>query len=123
MSQLIVKANSKSGNWTQNRRYKVGQPTIHSGQNWINLTGANSEPGVGADWKSISTVSEVLSTKEPFTSIAAQTVFNLSSIPNNVDVYVNRIPQIHIIDYTLAANVVTLTEAQEAGSEVEIRKF
>lgn len=103
-------------------RYRVGQPTIHNGQNWVNLTGANTEPGVGSDWKSIG-ASAGFSSKEEFTATAAQTNFVLSSSPGNVDVYVDRVYQLNTIDYSLAGNTVTMEDALDAGSIVEIRKF
>ncbi len=122
MSQVIAKISSKTAVWTQNMRYRVGQPTTHIGQNWINLTGANSEPGIGTDWKSISSIAGA-STKEEFTALAAQTDFVLSSTPGNVDVYVDRVYQLNIIDYNLVGDTVEMVDAQDENSIVEIRKF
>jgi hypothetical protein len=36
--------------WNAQRRYKVNSIVSHLGENWQNLTGKNSEPGVGNDW-------------------------------------------------------------------------
>lgn len=122
MSQIIVKINSKTTVWTQNMRYRVGQPTTHDGQNWINLTGANTEPGIGPDWKSISSIAGA-STKEEFIAAPAQTNFVLTSTPGNVDVYVDRVYQLNIIDYALVGDTVEMVDALDVGSKVEIRKF
>lgn len=51
MSSAIVKVDSKSLPWSSNKRYKVGQSIEHNNSNWVNVTGGNSEPGVGVDWK------------------------------------------------------------------------
>ena len=123
MSQIIVKSSSKTALWTINKRHKVGQTVEHNGGYWTNITGANSEPGVGTDWLAVSGVSAISSNKEVFTSIAAQTVFVLSTVPGNVDVYVDRVYQLLTIDYGLVGNTVTLTDPLDAGSKVEVRKF
>jgi len=47
-SKLILE--NSSLNWDARRRYKVNSVVSHLGQNWQNLTGENSEPGVGPDW-------------------------------------------------------------------------
>ena len=39
--------------WNPERRYKVNEITTHIGKAYQNLTGKNSEPGVGNDWYSI----------------------------------------------------------------------
>ena len=36
--------------WDANRRYKVNDLVYWLGKKYQNLTGKNSEPGVGADW-------------------------------------------------------------------------
>jgi hypothetical protein len=37
--------------WSADLRVKVGQTVKHSASFWVNLTGLNSEPGVGADFE------------------------------------------------------------------------
>jgi len=63
------------------------------------------------------------STKELFTATASQTTFVLSSSPNNVDVYVDRVQQIETIDYNLSIGNVVMTTGLEVGSKVVIRKY
>ena len=67
--------------------------------------------------------SPILSTKQLFTAAAAQTIFTLSNSPNNVDVVVDRVPQIEGVDYILSGNTVTMTEGLELNSKVQIRKY
>ena len=121
MSQIIVKLDSKTDNWTVNKRVRVGQPIIHNAAYWANETGANSEPGVGNDWKFVGYVNG--SAKEPFTATAAQTEFVLNNTPNNVDVFIDRVVQIETIDYNLAGDTVTMTFGVDLNSKVEIRKY
>ncbi|WP_044398811.1 hypothetical protein [Lacinutrix sp. Hel_I_90] len=64
-----------------------------------------------------------LSAPEKFIATQGQTVFNLLTTPLNVDVTVDRLPQIETTDYTLIDNTITLLEALDAGSIVVIRKF
>lgn len=40
--------------WNSKRRYKVNAVVSHLGVDWQNLTGINSEPGVGLDWQKTS---------------------------------------------------------------------
>mgnify|MGYP000862207388 FL=1 len=63
------------------------------------------------------------STKELFTATASQTTFVLSSSPNNVDVYVDRVQQIETIDYNLSIGNVVMTTGLDVGSKVVIRKY
>ena len=63
------------------------------------------------------------SEKELFVAIQDQTVFVLTTTPNSVDVIVDRTPQIETIDFTITDDTVTLTDALDAGSIVEIRKY
>ena len=124
MSQIIIKSSSKTANWTINKRHKVGDTVIYTGGYWTNITGANSEPGVGVDWLFVSGFSAVhISNKEFFTATAAQVAFVLSSVPDNVDVYIDRVYQLLAIDYTLAGNTVTMTSGVDLNSKVEIRKY
>lgn len=124
MSQIIVKSSSKTANWTANKRHKVGETVIYAGGYWTNVTGANSEPGVGVDWLFVSGSSAIhVSTKEVFTATAAQTDFVLSTVPANVDVIVDRLYQLLTIDYTLAGDTVTMVIGLDVGSKVEIRKY
>jgi len=121
MSQIIVKIDSKTDNWNINRRYRVGQSVTHKSLNWSNLTGSNTEPGIGLDWLFLSSVNA--SSKELFTATASQTDFVLTNEPNNVDVYVDRVYQLDTIDFSLSGNTVTMVEALKLGSKLEIRKF
>ena len=36
--------------WDEKRRYKVNEIVTHLGKKYQNLTGKNTEPGVGLDW-------------------------------------------------------------------------
>lgn len=120
---LKTKTTAKIQTWNLNIRSRVGDSVTHLGSTWVNITGSNSEPGVGTDWEFIGSTSQVSSSKENFTSTAAQTDFILSSSPDNVDVIVDRLYQLETIDYNLAGNTVTMTVGLDLGSKVEIRKF
>ena len=83
-----------------------------------NIKTINSESLLGSGNITIPVLTQ--STKESFTSTAAQVDFVLSSTPNNVDVYIN---DIFTSDYTLTTNTVTLGESPITGSIVIIRKY
>jgi len=124
MSSIIVKVDSKVAAWTLNRRYRIGRSVSHNSGYWTNITGGNSEPGVGVDWLFVSGLNAVhVSTKELFTATAAQTAFVLSNIPGSVDVFIDRVVQIETIDYNLAGNTVTMTSGVDVGGKVDIRKY
>lgn len=63
------------------------------------------------------------STKELFTATAGQTNFVLNSIPDNVDVILDRVPQIETIDYNLVDGTVIMTNPVDLGSKLEVRKY
>lgn len=50
MSLKKIKTTTSSPIWTINLRPRVGDVVEHNSGEWINTTGANSEPGVGTDW-------------------------------------------------------------------------
>ena len=50
MSQIIYKVDNKNVIWNINLRARVGQTVTHNSTQFTNLTGKNSEPGVGVDW-------------------------------------------------------------------------
>ncbi|HET8885868.1 MAG TPA: hypothetical protein VFM70_05890 [Salinimicrobium sp.] len=50
MSQIKVKPENKTRTWADRIRFRVGETVKHNGASYVNLTGANSEPGVGSDW-------------------------------------------------------------------------
>lgn len=81
MSQIVVKIDSKTTLWNLNRRFKPGQSVIYSGYYWTNLTGANSEPGVGTDWIQVGTIFSAT----PTLSING-IQFSLHKTPGNSDV-------------------------------------
>jgi len=63
------------------------------------------------------------STEETFTAGANQTVYGLSSQPNNVSIYLNEIKLVGANKYVLVNNQVTLTDAPFQGTIVTIRKY
>lgn len=46
--------------WNLNLRVRVGDTVTHVSNTWVNITGKNSEPGVGTDWEPL-TVSGTIS--------------------------------------------------------------
>jgi hypothetical protein len=61
--------------WDANRRYKINAIVTYNGTDWQNTTGKNSEPGVGADWKTcINTFQEVMEAGNSYN----QTIGNFS---------------------------------------------
>jgi len=54
MSQI----DNKVADWNQFKRYKPGNLVIYGGYYWKNITGGNSEPGVGNDWLNIGSASQ-----------------------------------------------------------------
>jgi len=66
---------------------------------------------------------DATSTTETFIATAGQITFVLNRLPNNVDVVVDRVPQIENIDFTISGAVVTINEPVELNSIVVIRKF
>lgn len=63
------------------------------------------------------------SEKQTFDATDGQTVFNLTDVPSNIEVYINRVCQIEGVDYTLSTNVLTLTNGARLNSKVVVRKF
>lgn len=123
---LIVKIDSKSLPWSQNKRYKVGQSIEHTGSNWVNLTGGNSEPGIGVDWEFVSGTASMTTGKEPLiTATAAQASFILSKPANGVVVVIDRVTQIETIDYNFISGgteVITTFDV-DLGSKVDITRI
>lgn len=52
----MLKAKTTASNkaWNNTLRSRVGDSIKHAGSSWVNITGKNSEPGVGLDWENIS---------------------------------------------------------------------
>jgi len=50
MTQIIQKTENKTVTWNANLRSRVGDSVTHNSKEYTNLTGKNSEPGVGVDW-------------------------------------------------------------------------
>lgn len=102
-----------------------GFTDITSGSAWVRYLGTTN--GDETDFKIISkeegTVTGAVSTKEQFTSTESQTDFILNSLPTNVDVWLDRVPQIEGVDYTISTNIVTFTYGLSAGSVIIIRKY
>jgi len=69
--------------WDSNRRYKVNDIVTWIGKKYQNLTGKNSEPGIGSDW-----FFDNLSKPEPVSFVAASTgsnqTFSVSFEPGSV---------------------------------------
>jgi len=57
--------------WSDKRRYKVNAIVTHLGSIYQNLTGKNSEPGVGEDW---------FNTTDPITLVTTDDVENTSDV-------------------------------------------
>lgn len=51
MSQTVTKIENKSTLWESRLRFRVGETCTYNNVDWVNITGGNSEPGVGSDWK------------------------------------------------------------------------
>lgn len=41
--------------WSLNLRTRVGDTVTHDSNTWVNITGKNSEPGIGTDWEVVLT--------------------------------------------------------------------
>lgn len=50
MAKSKLSLENSNSTWDHKRRYKVNAIVTHLGKTWQNLTGKNSEPGVGSDW-------------------------------------------------------------------------
>lgn len=121
MAEIIQLRRDTSANFTEtNRILAQGEPALEIDTlkekigdgvtAWVDLA---YKPGTGV----------IISTKELFTATAAQTEFVLSNTPNNVDVIADRVPQIETIDYTIVGDTITMTDAQDSGTKLEIRKY
>jgi hypothetical protein len=69
-SKLIIENSELQ--WDSKRRYRVNAVVSYSGFNWQNLTGINTEPGVGDDWI-------ISSPNEEATLITLSTISSMSS--------------------------------------------
>jgi hypothetical protein len=49
MPKKIIITNTDQS-WNSKKRYKINEVVLYNGINYQNLTGSNSEPGVGLDW-------------------------------------------------------------------------
>ena len=65
----------------------------------------------------------ITATKETFTATDLQTVFNLSSSPTNVDVFIDGQVLTETTDYTFSGSTVTLTEGADLNAKVTVRKY
>lgn len=104
---LIVKIDSKTLPWSQNKRYKVGQSIEHANSNWVNLTGGNSEPGIGVDWKFVSGTESVdLSTVVPYTGATGDVdlgVFDLTA--SSLNSVITRADKLLVLGTGQGANI------------------
>lgn len=50
MPQIKSKIENKTTSWESWKRFRVNDTCEHNGNTYVNLTGGNSEPGVGEDW-------------------------------------------------------------------------
>lgn len=50
MTQIVQKTENKNVIWNINLRARVGQTVTHNSIEYTNITGINTEPGVGSDW-------------------------------------------------------------------------
>ena len=48
---LKTKTTVQEKPWTLNLRTRIGDAVTHDSNTWVNITGKNSEPGVGTDWE------------------------------------------------------------------------
>lgn len=71
----------------------------------------------------LQSATSVTTNVENFDAIEGQKVFELEDSPANIDLTINRVPQIPIVDYTLNNNQITVIKAQKANAKVQIRKF
>lgn len=74
MAKSKLSLENSSLTWSEKRRYKVNAVVLYSGSNYQNLTGKNSEPGVGTDWF------KVPDTTGPGGPVSTDTVTNNSNV-------------------------------------------
>ena len=68
MSQSKTKIENKTVAWESRLRFRVGESCTYNLVTWVNLTGGNSEPGVGVDWLNVGST-EVIELINNLTSI------------------------------------------------------
>lgn len=120
-----------SGTLNDRQLYEItdasGFTSVGSGRAWVRWLGTSN--GNETDYIIVSKEESSGgtggsgSTKESFTSTSGQTLFVLSESPDNVDVIVNRVPQILGTDFTFTGNTVTMLNGVSLGKKVDIRKF
>lgn len=116
MSRSKLNIENSNLTWDANRRYKVNAITTHLGVTYQNLTGKNSEPGVGTDWF-ITPASEVFP-KIQFTADGSQITFDLET-----ELLVNAIfwngALLDDADWSQTLNILTLTFTPAIGDKIK----
>lgn len=112
MSQTVTKIENKSTLWESRLRFRVGETCTYNNVDWVNITGGNSEPGVGVDWKKNSEVLDIIDTlisTDPTKPLSA----NQGKILKDF---------IDAINSLLASDDVTLDELQEVVTFIKANR-
>jgi len=102
--------------WDAKRRYKVNAIASYLGITYQNLTGKNSEPGVGTDWF----VPPVLESfpKLQFTADGSQTTFNLG-IESLINAVFWNGALLDDVDWYQTSNTLSLTFTPALGDKIK----
>lgn len=102
--------------WDAKRRYKVNAIVSHNGNTYQNLTGKNSEPGVGSDWFIPPTLKVFQKTQ--FTADGSQTTFDLVTNTLANAVFWNG-ALLDDADWSQTLNILTLTFTPAIGDKIK----
>ncbi|AGF91169.1 structural protein [Cellulophaga phage phi47:1] len=117
-----IATTNKNNIWYDYLIFKVGDAISHLSRDWINVSGSNSEPNnSSSDW--VSTSQNSSSLKETIAATEDQTVIELTTDPDSVEVFINQAYQIEEIDYTYLDGTITMTNTLYEGDIINVRKF
>lgn len=102
--------------WDANRRYKVNDIVTYFGKTYQNLTGKNSEPGVGTDW--FMPESNAGFPKIQFAADGTQTTFDLTSTALVSAVFWNG-ALLDDANFSQTDNILTLTFTPAVGEIIK----
>lgn len=101
--------------WDSNRRYKVNNIVSYLGKTYQNLTGKNTEPGVGTDWF---IPDSSAFPKIQFTADGSQFTFDLTTTILAKSVFWNG-ALLDDADFSQTANILTLTFTPAIGDKIK----
>lgn len=119
-SKLIIENSNSS--WHAGRRYRVNSIVTYNGYNWQNLTGKNSEPGIGNDWKQSSFNESALSQQLDFQANGIDNFINIGTTERVKSFYYGSVLQERTM-WSQVGSIVTFSFTPDAGAGINNLQF